>query len=80
MTPTEERSRLALRRLPASAKEAAAAKAPPRAGQVARSQFARTFADVLSGRFGGRWSVEWAGPDRSAQAAERDRRSLSGKE
>jgi hypothetical protein len=29
------------------------------AANTARSQFARTFEDVLSGRFGGRWSVEW---------------------
>jgi hypothetical protein len=28
-----------------------------------RERLARTFADVLSGRFGGRWSVEWEGAD-----------------
>lgn len=33
---------------------------------AAREQFARTFADVLSGRFGGRWTVEWKGVDRSS--------------
>ena len=68
MRATEERSRLALRRLPASAKEAAAAKETSRAGRVARSQFARTFADVLAGRFGGRWSVEWQSADHSSNA------------
>jgi len=30
----------------------------------ARERFARTFADVMSGRFGGRWAVEWKGMDR----------------
>jgi len=25
----------------------------------ARERFARTFSDVMSGRFGGRWTVEW---------------------
>lgn len=29
----------------------------------ARERFARTFADVLSGRFGGRWSVKWERAD-----------------
>lgn len=32
--------------------------------EEARDRFARTFADVLSGRFGGRWAVEWEHPDR----------------
>jgi hypothetical protein len=31
----------------------------------ARERFARTFADVLSERFGGRWTVEWKGADRN---------------
>lgn len=31
----------------------------------ARERFARTFADVLSGRFGGRWAVEGEREDRS---------------
>lgn len=48
--------------------------------KVAREQFARTFADVLSGRFGGRWSVEWEGADRPALPADRDRRTLTGEE
>jgi hypothetical protein len=46
----------------------------------AREQFARTFADVLSGRFGGRWSVEWEGADRAALSTDRDGRSLTGEE
>lgn len=56
---TEKSARLELRRLPPSARKAVAEKAIERRGDVARSQFSRTFADVLSGRFGGRWSVEW---------------------
>ena len=35
----------------------------------ARERFARTFADVLSGRFGGRWTVEWEGTDRPPRDA-----------
>jgi hypothetical protein len=46
-------------------------------GATARSQFARTFADVLSGRFGGSWSVEWKGANRPAPSANRNRRTLS---
>jgi hypothetical protein len=38
----------------------------------ARQRFARTFADVLSGRFGGRWAVEWEGTDRSSLASSQD--------
>jgi hypothetical protein len=38
----------------------------------ARERVARTFADVLSGRFGGRWAVEWEGADRSPQIPSRD--------
>lgn len=64
MRATGERSHPALRRLPASAREAAIEKAATQNGHPARAQFARTFADVLSGRFGGRWSVEWHGADR----------------
>lgn len=59
MSVTERRRGLALRRLPSSARTAAAGKTAERNAEVARSQFSRTFADVLSGRFGGRWSVEW---------------------
>lgn len=44
----------------------------------ARERFARTFADVLSGRFGGRWSVEWKGTDRATLPPDRNRRSLPG--
>lgn len=33
--------------------------------QEARERFARTFADVLSVRFGGRWAVEWQDAERS---------------
>ena len=59
MSVTERRRGLALRRLPPSARTAVAGKAAERSVEVARSQFSRTFADVLSGRFGGHWSVEW---------------------
>jgi len=59
MSVTRGQRGLALRRLPPSAKKAAAEKAAERSAAVARSQFSRTFADVLSGRFGGRWSIEW---------------------
>lgn len=59
MNVTEKSGRLELRRLPPSARKAFAEKTVARSGEVARSQFSRTFADVLSGRFGGRWSVEW---------------------
>lgn len=45
----------------------------------ARERFARTFADVLSGRFGGRWSVEWKGADRAALPPDRNGRSVTGK-
>jgi hypothetical protein len=63
MSATEQRTGPALRQLPANARTAAAEKTAVRA---ARGQFARTFADVLSGRFGGRWEVEWEGSDFSA--------------
>jgi hypothetical protein len=46
----------------------------------ARERFARTFADVLSGRFGGRWSVQWKGADRSPLPPDRDGRSFTGEE
>ncbi len=65
MSATEERIGPALRQLPASARRAVAEKAAERSGQIARDQFARTFADVLSGRFGGQWSVEWERADGS---------------
>lgn len=79
MSATENRTGPVLRQLPASARQAMAEKAATRAGKVARDQFARTFADVLSNRFGGRWSVEWKGADRSFSPANRDRRAFSGK-
>lgn len=47
---------------------------------TAEDQFARTFADVLSGRFGDRWVVEWEGPDRSALSTDGDRRTFPGEE
>jgi hypothetical protein len=49
----------------------------PPVNRLAREQFARTFADVLSGRFGGRWSVEWKGADRPASPPDRHRRPLA---
>jgi hypothetical protein len=73
MSVTERSSRMELRRLPPSAKQAMAGKTVRLSAEVARSQFSRTFADVLSGRFGGRWSVEWRGPRRAAsQSAPRE--------
>lgn len=48
------------------AKDRLRAKRPDAGGEEARERFARTFADVLSGRFGGSWSVEWEGADRAA--------------
>lgn len=39
---------------------------------AAREQFARTFADVMSGRFGGRWTVEWDDADRFLPTASRN--------
>lgn len=53
---------------------------PPRTNELARAQFARTFADILSRRYGGRWSVEWKDADDSALAANRDGRPLAGEE
>lgn len=47
--------------------------------EAARSQFARTFADVLSGRFGGRWVVEWKGADRAALPSARNRGAVADK-
>jgi hypothetical protein len=43
----------------------------------ARERFARTFADVLSGRFGGRWTVEWEGADRPPLLPNRDGRPFA---
>ena len=45
-------------------KERARVMPPTGGGQEARERFARTFADVLSGRFGGSWAVEWEGANR----------------
>jgi len=54
--------------------------ARPAAGTAeARERFARTFADVMSGRFGGRWAVEWEGADSPSLPSDRDGRSFSGK-
>jgi hypothetical protein len=58
MKAAEKRGGLPLRCLPVSARQVASRTAG-RSTTVARSQFSRTFADVLSGRFGGNWSVEW---------------------
>lgn len=41
------------------AKERRPVARPAGDGEEARERFARTFADVLSGRFGGSWAVEW---------------------
>ncbi len=53
---------------------------PAGGGEEARERFARTFADVLSGRFGGSWAVEWEGSDRAPLPSDRDGRSLAGEE
>lgn len=68
-TTTTKEGRTTLRRLPAAARQAAAGKASGRSATLARSRFGRTFADVLSERFGGRWSVDWQRP----VAADKDR-------
>jgi hypothetical protein len=79
MSATKKRSGLALRRLPVNARTAAAEKAAERSTKVARSQFSRVFADVLSNRFGGRWSVDWDPVDHSALSPRRSGQSHSGK-
>ena len=71
MSVTENRRGLTLKRLPPSARTVAAGKMAERSAEVARSQFSRAFADVLSGRFGGRWSVEWQREDRSSVSEDR---------
>jgi hypothetical protein len=43
----------------------------------ARERFARTFADVLSRRFGGRWTVEWEGAARAELSSGRGRKPLA---
>lgn len=79
MKTTKQGNQLTLRRLPASARTAASEKTAERSERVARAQFSRTFADVLSGRFGGRWSVDWEGTDRSPLASDRDGQRFTGK-
>jgi len=59
MKAAEKRGRLPLRQLPASARGSVAGKMRERSSDAARLRFSRVFADVLSERFGGRWSVEW---------------------
>jgi hypothetical protein len=60
---TSKRGRVTVRRLPAAARQAAAGKASGRSAALARSRFDRTFADVLTGRFGGSWTVQWERSD-----------------
>ena len=79
MKADEKRGGLPLRRLPATARQVAS-RTPGRSATVARSRFSRTFADVLSGRFGGRWSVEWERTDRAALSPDRNRGTFSGEE
>ena len=62
------------------AKERGRAVRPAGCGEEAQERFARTFADVLSGRFGGSWAVEWEGADRAPLPSDRDGRSLAGEE
>jgi hypothetical protein len=81
MSTTGTRRELELRLLPAAARKAAAEKAAERrTSELARAQFSRTFADVLSGRFGGRWSVEWKRADRPASSPDGNGRAFSGEE
>jgi hypothetical protein len=81
MSRTETRRQLELRRLPAGARKAAAEKAAERrTSELARASFSRTFADVLSGRFGGRWSVEWKRADRSTPSPDGNGRAFAGEE
>ena len=75
---TSKRGRVNLRRLPAAARQAAAGKASSRSAALARSRFDRTFADVLSGRFGGSWSVEWERADGDSTAAPATNHDLGG--
>ena len=73
MSVTGRRRGLALRRLPPSARTAVTDKATERSTAIARSQFSRTFADVLAGRFGGRWSVGWGRTDSIRSSSENRR-------
>jgi hypothetical protein len=71
----------ALRRLPESARSAAAAKAGGGPDQrLARDRFSRTFAAVLAERYGGSWTVKWKGSDGAPLPASRDRRPFAGEE
>jgi hypothetical protein len=80
-TTRPTRGELELRRLPATARKAMAEKAAERRSvELARTQFSRTFADVLSGRFGGRWSVEWERAGRSSLPSDRDGQPFVGEE
>jgi hypothetical protein len=61
-SPPTERKTVALNPSAPRIEGAAKRRRPQRrAGNAteARERFARTFADVLSERFGGRWAVEW---------------------
>ena len=81
MNRAEARAQLELRRLPAAARKVVAERAAEkREVELARSRFSRTFADVLSGRFGGRWSVEWKRADRSTSPPNRNGRAFPGEE
>jgi hypothetical protein len=60
VTTTKRHAGPALRRLPKSARSAAAAKAGGGPDQrLARDRFSRTFAAVLAERYGGSWKVRW---------------------
>jgi hypothetical protein len=54
--------------IPAARAKGRRAVRPTAGTEEARERFARTFADVLSGRFGGRWTIEWKGADLSPAA------------
>ena len=57
---TKPQVRPALRRLPKSARSAAATKSSGGPGaRLARDRFSRTFAAILAECYGGSWTVKW---------------------
>lgn len=81
MRAAKSHARPAMRRLPRSARAAAAAKAggSPDA-RLARDRFSRTFAAVLAERYGGSWTVKWKGADSAPLPPSRNGRPFSGEE
>lgn len=78
---TEHHAGPALRRLPKSARSAAAAKSGVGSRErLARDRFSRTFAAVLAERYGGSWTVKWKSADGAALPSSRDGRAFPGEE